>query len=312
MQAEESSSSHRLYTIVGCSTALIWGVSVMWVRVLSEALGAFRACALAHTFTGIAGCIMWLFLGAIPIWRRAAISRWFYIRLFFFCANVICFYCAISLVQRSELPLVILINYLWPTLTMVLSAWILRIPIYRKGVFLAGNAVVLASISFELLRDSAVSIHGAQTIDGVALFLALCGAVSWAMYSVVSRGWGSQSGGPSAAPLCSLITAAVAYFVSGFFPHVDPHWSSEAGIWLVVCVVANVAGYLCWDIGMRKGSVVTISLAADTMPWISLLGVFVFKGVPIRSDTIVSAIVLVFGAIITRFGTMPKYKVIKV
>jgi drug/metabolite transporter (DMT)-like permease len=74
------------------------------------------------------------------------------------------------------------------------------------------------------------------------------------------------------------------------------------GLMALMCVGTFVS-YNCWDYAISKGNLVIVSLLADFIPWISILGAAMIVGSELSRDTIISAIILVIGAIITRFST---------
>src|SRR6185312_11882518 len=84
------------------------------------------------------------------------------------------------------------------------------------------------------------------------------------------------------------------------------HWdhltSSIALVLAGYCILQFLA-YRSWDFGVRYGNLVILSLCADFIPWLSLLAAHTMLGVTIGNRTIVSALFLVIGAMITRYGT---------
>ena len=68
---------------------------------------------------------------------------------------------------------------------------------------------------------------------------------------------------------------------------------------------------LCWDVGIRKGNIVLLSLCADFVPWISLATAWLLLDADITLKTAMAGAMLVIGAIITRYGTLIKNPTIR-
>ena len=55
---------------------------------------------------------------------------------------------------------------------------------------------------------------------------------------------------------------------------------------------------------MRRGNVVALSLMADFIPWLSLLATGVMLHMAIGRTAVLSAALLISGAIVARYGTL--------
>jgi len=107
----------------------------------------------------------------------------------FFALSSLCLYCSIGLVSsRQQVIEIGLVNYLWPGLTVLFSVLLLK---YRArltlilGLALAFAGVVLSSIAGESFTINGVVSNIFQ--DLWAYIFAAIGAVSWALYSNLSR-----------------------------------------------------------------------------------------------------------------------------
>lgn len=296
-------------TLVGSIAVLLWGISALWVRFITQAIGGLRAVIAFHTFAAVLSLCIWLLLGKGKEIHDARHSRWFYIRLLLYCINVGSFFGAFALVSREKIPVVILINYLWPTITLLESIVIVPLPITRKRWFWFGCSIVLISLCIELLQDT-VALRGIITDsdfkDCISYALALCAALSWGTYSAVTRRWGNESGGAYVAPVFSFAAALIAAVLLTFVPQPELHVSWDVFGWVVFGAIANSVAFWCWDYGIRRGSLVVVSLIADGLPWISLLAAHFVLGSPLHETTVITAVLLVFGGLCTRYGTLPK------
>ena len=167
--------------------------------------------------------------------------------------------------------------------------------------------VVFASLSFEIVGVRNLSSHLFRNeLDIIAYLLAFVAAIFWALYSTLSRKFGEDTGKSAVIPLFQLTVGLVLPF--SFIPGMGA-WQNidleTALIFFAYCLLQFIA-YLCWDHGMRNGNVVSLSLCADFMPWLSLITAYVLLGTNIGPETIFSAVLLVAGAFITRYGTTAK------
>ena len=143
-------------------------------------------------------------------------------------------------------------------------------------------------------------------MDRVAYALALGSALSWSFYTALTRRIGHQTGGAIMIPYFQL-TLGLALPVS-FLPGLYrwDHLTIGIAMLLACWCVLQFFAFLTWDFGTRKGNVVILSLCADFIPWLSLAVSHVLLGVEIGNKTILSALCLVAGAMITRYGTLSK------
>ena len=127
-----------------------------------------------------------------------------------FVVYTVCLYGAIGLAGGREQVLEVgVINYLWPGLTLVLS-----VPILHKraglglilGAVLGFAGVVLAA--WPAGAPDGPGLAGHLRANAWPFLLALVGAVTWALYSNLSRRWAERAEG-QAVPLFLLATGAV-------------------------------------------------------------------------------------------------------
>jgi len=270
------------------------------MNVLGVAFGPLRAAQLE---LGGAGIIL-----AASAWARGDVRR---IMMHsprchlvcgtFWILNLTFTWLAVSLVQsKGELIVTGLLNYLWPSLTLLLS-----IPILHKRanrLLLPGMLAVLCGI---VLGKIATAPVGATQdllahINPWAYSLAVLDAIAWALYSNYSRKL-SNPAGASAVPMYMIIGSVILFVASVASPEVRNPMPSDwvlLGIWSCATAVA----YLFWDFGMRFGNVVTISTTSMLIPLISTIITAYVSGHEISTALLVSAALVVVGSRICRRG----------
>jgi drug/metabolite transporter (DMT)-like permease len=271
------------------------------MNILGTAFGPLRAASLE---LGIAGGILILSAWGRGDLRRIGMhSRTCHIVCgSFWILNVILSWLAVSLVHSNgELLVTGLLNYLWPSLTLLLS-----IPILRKRAnwwLVPGMCAVLVGI---LLGKLATAPEGATRellthINPWAYSIAALDAIAWALYSNYSRKL-SNPGGASAVPFYMLLGSLLLLIASvtlGGEPN-NPtlfDWTLLVG-WSCAAAIA----YLFWDVGMRFGNVVTISTTSMLIPLLSTIITAYVSGHGLSTMLFIAAGLVVLGSRICRRG----------
>jgi drug/metabolite transporter (DMT)-like permease len=191
-----------------------------------------------------------------------------------------------------------LLNYLWPLLIVLLSAWLLRMHLSR--VHWCGIAFGLIG-SFMLLGQGIA--FSASFIPGYAA--AIGAAFVWALYSVLARKWSVAVPSAVLAGFC-LVTSAIATISHFVF---EPAYTLTFTNWLVAILLGlgplGAAFYL-WDYGMKQGDPRLIGTLAYITPVASTL-LLVLAGFARFSVALGFAVLLVAGGglIASSFKTSP-------
>jgi len=291
--------------MAGATAVLIWGGALPIVKMVEEQIGLFAFMGFTYTAMVSFGIIHHLLrrrpLPAAAIFR----NRYFYARWLFFVAHEGLLNVGIYLVQKRHMPFVILINYLWPTAIILCSVMLGAVTIRRWWAFLLGSFVVVLSILPEIVgsADLASKLFS-RPRDCLAYLVVLIGAISWGMYSALSRREGEASGGATVLPLfqATLGLALPISFLSG--RSTWTHLTLVSALLLAAYCFLLFVAYIAWDLGMRKGNVVVLSLLADLIPWLALVTTSLMLHVAIGRKAVSSAVLLVLGAMMARYGTL--------
>lgn len=297
-------------TLIGLIPVVIWGAAMPFARLFQTDIGLFPYMAVAFGLSGLLGFFT----------QRARRERFpplcvlrvpaLYARGIFFVLHEGLATAAAGLVTRERLPLVILLNYFWPTAVILCSIAFSGVRITRLWAFCAGTLIVLASLLFETVGDSLFMLsREASNLDLLGCALAFVGAVSWGLYSAISRRSGDASGGGSVVPFFQLGLSVIALICAWYGSNehaLSVSSESLVGVFLPIVgySVLLSLSYAAWDYSMRRGNVVYVSLFADFIPWLSLLVAVPISGITLTSRTVVSAMSLVVGAMLTRYGTL--------
>jgi drug/metabolite transporter (DMT)-like permease len=267
---------------MGVAASALWSCTVAVSRELSEAVGATTAAAAMLLLGGALGCA---YAGLVER-RLRAIFRLAPAYLLgcgtLFVAYMVCLYLAIGLsTSRQQAIEVGIINYLWPGLTLAFSVPILGTRV--RASFVPGVALALLGATLAPLRlgeYSTATLAQGLLANPLPYLLGLGAAVSWGLYSVLSRRWGGDAAG-GAVPVFALAAGLVLGGVRLLAP--------EPGTWTVRTVVQVLFMALCptllaygfWDRAMRRGNVVLVAALSNLTPLLSTLVSSWYLGVPL-------------------------------
>ncbi len=294
-------------TVIGSLAVLIWGFALPLIRIIEAQIGLLPTVGIVFTTAGVLGLTVQRIRRQPFPGKDVFRSRFLYLRWICFVLHEGLIYTAMALVRHEHIPFVILLNYLWPTATIVCSVLVAGVVITRWWAFILGSLIVLGSLSAEIVGAEGISSWlFAEPLDCLAYLVALVGAVAWGLFSAFSRRGGEESGGGSVLPFFQLTLGLALPFA--FLPTVAQPWllSGSGACLLAGYCVAQFVAFLSWDFGMRRGNVVVLSLFADFIPWISLAAAHILLGVEVGVSTVISAVALVCGAMVTRYGTLAR------
>jgi drug/metabolite transporter (DMT)-like permease len=198
-----------------------------------------------------------------------------------------------------------LINYLWPVLTVVFSAW--WVPKARLttrtvlATLLALTGLVCANLQH--IRDLLAAGDSAG-VSPVRKFLpyglALVAAVTWAIYSTLLVRWRDWARNYVTSPVGFLLIGTIACAVTAITGSM-PAKLSAPGTLLIICYGAGplAVGYLLWEIALSKARVHTLSMLAAATPVLStFLLCFFLRNLP-GPELIVAALLVGGGVLLS-------------
>ncbi|WP_305954720.1 aromatic amino acid DMT transporter YddG [Bordetella holmesii] len=191
-----------------------------------------------------------------------------------FAAYEICLALAIgSAHTRAEALELGMINYLWPSLTIVVA--VLAGQARGTWVLWPGAALSFLGIVWITGAGQALSfdrIHDNVAGNPVAYALAFAAAGLWAAYSVLTRIYGRGDNGVA---LFLLITALVLWLKHGLSTEMGVYEAlvanPAAGVQVLVLGALVATGYSCWNLGIQKGNLAFWAAASYFTPVLSAL-----------------------------------------
>ncbi len=288
-----------LGTAGGLGAILLWSATFALARSLSEQVGPLTGGAAAYL---IGGVVCLLRVGWSPArWARFLRLRRSYLfgcgALFVFYTAAI--YLAVGLAKsREQLLEVALVNYLWPTLTVLGSLWLQE---ERASFWLGpGTALALAGVFLVMVQGESFSWNSMTEhvrSNPAAYALVLAGAVAWALYSNLTRRWSGPEGGGAVdlfVPATGLLLLGLRLLVT------EPTaWSLRAGAEACGLSAVTTVAYFLWDFSMRRGNLPLVVACSYFTPLLSTLVSCAYLGVSPSPQLWAGCLLLVAGSLIT-------------
>jgi len=290
--------SFDLNTASGLGAILLWSMTFAFARSLSEQVGPLTGGAAAYLIGGSLCLLRVAFLRAGSTRFLGASHRYL-----FGCGALFVFYTAAVYVavglakNREQLLEIAMVNYLWPTLTVLGSLILLK----KRAKLWLGPGIVLAMAGVFLVMAQGARISLGTVAEHfqsnpVAYALALAAAVSWALYSNLARLWSDPES-----------SGAVEFFIpaAGFILLLLRFLTPEPGRWNLRAIgeafalgVVTALSYFLWDTSMRKGNLALVIACSYFTPLLSTLVSCIYLGVSPGPRFWLGSVLLVTGSAI--------------
>ncbi len=263
-------------TLAGLAAIVLWSTTVALARSLSEQLGPLTAAAGVYAVSSVAALF--------AVWRNGSLRRdiqhlprkYLFGCGAFFVSYMIFLYLGLGLAKdRQQVLEVGLLNYLWPILTLLLSVAFLG---KKAGwLLLPATLLALAGIVLVLMPRAAMvgqggwwnSVGSAVANHPVPLLLGLAAAVTWALYSTLTRRWAAEqaAGGVN----FFLIATGTLLLPLCWFVNEPRQWSLRSLAETLFLGSATYLAYWLWDVAMRRGNILFVAAASYMTPLLSTI-----------------------------------------
>ncbi len=299
-------NGEEINTLQGILAIFFWGSTIAFSRSLTERLGTITAGGLVFTLSGLLACLY------LIIFSPGSLKKIVHLPVSYlggcgilFVIYMIALYLAIGLSNSHQQVIEIsIINYLWPGLTLLFS-----IPILKKRVHL----LIIPGIIFSFLGvyQAMNPYHNVsfspffQNINGNILpyILAFIAALSWALYSNLTRKFGPKEG-TGAVPIFLSFTGLLLLILRLFFPE-EVMWSFRVIIELSYMVIfPTFLAYSFWDQAMRCGNIILVVVFSYFTPLISVFISSLYLQINIDIRLWFASILVVIGALISKYSIL--------
>jgi drug/metabolite transporter (DMT)-like permease len=269
-------------TLVGFSAILLWSLLAL-LTVRSAPVPPFLLNALCFGIGGLIGLAWVVASGELGVLRRISWKVYAFGTIGLFGYHFL-YFSALRMAPAAEAGL---IAYLWPLFIVLLSG---LLPGERLGrLHVLGALLAFAGAALIVLRGAGGLTAGA--LPGLALAFGC--AVTWAVYSVLSRRLGEV-------PTASVAVFCLATALLSGVAHLALEttvWPEGGAGWLAVVALGlgpvGLAFYT-WDVGMKRGDIQLLGVASYAAPLLSTLAL-VGAGITPPSSTILIAAGLIAG-----------------
>lgn len=265
-------------TFLGMGAVVVWALMAGLVKLVSVGFGATLGTALLYTIAATALLI------ARPPKLKTIPRRFLLIGGALFVSYESVFALAISMTTSSMQAVeVSLVNYLWPTLTVLFCAAASgkkgTVGRVVPGAVIATAGVMVAVGGNAGFTPAQLAQHlGANPIP---YLLALIGAVVWALYSTVTPKISQGADATSLFFVGVATTLWIVFFVSGpYLPEQVP--SAPAIVALLAAAACVASGYTLWGHGLIKGDVRKMAAFSYAAPVLSTLASSILLGVSLN------------------------------
>lgn len=252
-------------TLIGLVAIILWSAIVGLIRGVSEGLGAVGGAAMIYTLSSL---LLLLTVGfpKIKTFPRAYLL----LGSLLFVSYEICLSLSLGYARSGTQAIEVgMVNYLWPSLTVLLSVLIAR----QKCSLLIvpGMAISLAGIARVLAGERTLSlaeIGNNIASNPLSYGLALAGAVIWALYCVLTQKIARGSNGITLFFMLTALALWIKYFSAS-----QPEMviTLPVLVSLALAALAMGLGYAAWNIGILHGNVTLLATASYFIPVLSAM-----------------------------------------
>lgn len=293
------------YTALGMLAIFFWSTSIAFSRSLTEELGTLATAIYVNLTSGLIGSSYFI-VKPKSIHRLLDTSIHYLVGCgALFIAYMVCFYLAIGFSSgRPQALIVGMINYLWPSFTLVFSSPILhkkaRISLL-PGVIISTLGVFLAMIHSGPFSLQILILN--LQLNSVPYILAFFASICWGLYSNLSRRWGGNEIF-GAIPFFLLSTGLILMAIRIFLLDVGiPNWTLYvAAQFLYVVMFPSLLSYIFWDTGMRRGDHTLLASLSYLIPLLSTIFSSLYLQITIGLLLWVSSFLVITGAIICKIS----------
>ncbi|GKW11704.1 MULTISPECIES: aromatic amino acid DMT transporter YddG [Pectobacterium] len=252
-------------TLTGLLAIILWSTSVGLIRSLTEALGPIGGAAMIYSTSTL--CLL-AFYG-LP--RINTLPR---IYLFAGGALFVCYEIFLSLSigladSRMQAMEIGMINYLWPSLTILFSLFINQ----QKSRFLLwpGLALALGGIVWIMKGESDWTpelLWNNILANPLAYSLAFSAALTWALYCNITKRYGQGKSGVS---LFFFIASLVLWIQYAFSAEGPISLTLPSSLELLFMGASAALAYSAWNAGIQYGNLTLLATASYFTPVLSTL-----------------------------------------
>ncbi|GCB06339.1 aromatic amino acid DMT transporter YddG [Ralstonia sp. SET104] len=250
-------------TLIGLIAVLLWSSIVGLIRGVSQNLGAVGGAAMIYS---VASVLLLFSVGFSSL--KAFPRRYLVWGSLLFVSYELCLSLSIGYANSGRQAIEVgMVNYLWPTFTM-LSA--IAFNKQRANALIVPGALIsILGIGLVLGGDQGLDLAGmaANVADNPLSYgLAFTGAMIWAAYCTVTNRIAEGKNGVTLFFMLTALALWIKFFATGGGAM---HFSISAVVYLALAASAMGFGYAAWNVGILHGNVTVLAGASYFIPVLS-------------------------------------------
>lgn len=284
-------------TLIGLAAIFLWSTMVGLIRGVSEGLGPVGGAAMIYTVSGLL-CLVTV---GFPDLKRFS-PRYLIAGSVLFVSYEICL--ALSLgyaATRQQAIEVGMVNYLWPSLTIVFA---ILFNGQKSNLWVVpGLLLSILGIAWVLGRERGLHIDEiiANIVSSPLSYgLACAGAFIWAAYCMVTSKYAKGQNGITLFVLLTAVSLWLKYLLS---EQPEMVFSLPVVIKLLMCGVALGFGYASWNIGILHGNVSVLATVSYFTPVLSAALAAILLSAPLSFAFWQGAIMVCAGSLLCWYAT---------
>lgn len=284
-------------TLIGLVAILLWSTMVGLIRSVSEGLGPVGGAAIIYTVSGLL-CLATVGFPDIKRFSKGYLTAGSVL----FVSYEMCL--ALSLgfaATRSQAIEVGMVNYLWPSLTIVFAILFNG----QKSTLwvIPGLAISLLGVGWVLGGENGLHVHDIMlniVSSPLSYGLAFTGAFIWAAYCTVTSRYARGQNGITLFVLLTALSLWVKYAVSD---QPEMVFSVPVVVKLLMCGVALGFGYAAWNIGILHGNVTVLAAVSYFTPVLSAALAAIMLSSPLSFSFWQGALMVCAGSLLCWYAT---------
>jgi drug/metabolite transporter (DMT)-like permease len=216
------------------------------------------------------------------------------------------FYSAVGTAATREGVIVVgIINYLWPGLTFLFSVPILKKKA-RYGLLTVGMLAAFTGAGIAVLVGNRLSpgqLASSLKGDVFPFLFALAGAVSWGIYSNMTRKYAVKED-IAALPVLFFISAVFIFMIQAVKGEIPRLYLTGSGYleFIYLVIFPTAIAYLSWDRAMKKGNKDLVAALSYGIPLVSTLISCYYLRVGVGVGFGAAAVSVIIGAVFCRYS----------
>ena len=293
-------NSKNKATLIGLIAIVLWSAIVGLIRAVSESFGATGGAALIYTLASVF-LVMTVGFPKIKLFPR----RYLVIGSVLFVAYELCLALSIGYANSSRQATEVgMVNYLWPTFTMVAAILFNQ----QKSTWLVvpGFLLSMVGICWVLGGDQGLDFLGMLNNiqdNPLSYGLAFIGALIWAAYCTITTRIADGKNGVTFFFILVAATLWIKYLIVG---GEQMRFSYHALLYLLLAASAMGFGYAAWNVGILGGNVTILAGASYFIPIFSSVLSAVLLSVPLSFAFWQGASMVTIGSILCWISTREK------